>query len=565
MTTERVAWMPWGEAAFERAAREDKPILLSISAVWCHWCHVMDSTTYADPNVIEAIDAGYIPVRVDNDERPDVNARYNMGGWPTTAFLAPDGTTLTGATYLPPEPMLKALGEIARFYRERKGEIEEHARSARGAQPRYEPVTRGELRPAMVARIAETIADSYDEEYGGFGDAPKFPQPEALEFLLAEWRALGQQRYYEMVARTLRAMASGGTYDHVEGGFFRYSTTRDWSVPHFEKMAEDHAGLIRVLAQLQLWSPTGEVHAILRSATRYVRNVLRDPKTMLYAGSQDADESYYALPLEERRARSAPVVDRRSYSNWSAALAGALLWASLATDDDAMASESIATLDALHERARDDDGLLYHVVAPGGSTRVRGLLTDQVAYVRALLDAHEIAGEARFLDRARAHAASCIGRFMVSGGGFSDRVLEGTPLGRLSVQDRPLAENGIMADNLLRLATMTADNTFRTAAEATLLLYAGSRASVGSFAATYGRALRRYLCPELLVRIEGNPASSAPLREAARRLPSPFTVVVAQPAPNGPTAYLCRGTVCAPAIHDATDLRGAYETLATVR
>src|SRR5215469_15099640 len=122
-----IGWMSWGTQAFDRARSEDKPILLSISAVWCHWCHVMDETSYSDPGVITAINDRFVPVRVDNDRRPDVNARYNMGGWPTTAFLAPDGTTLTGATYLPPQQMRRALEEIARFYAERKGEIAERA------------------------------------------------------------------------------------------------------------------------------------------------------------------------------------------------------------------------------------------------------------------------------------------------------------------------------------------------------------------------------------------------------------------------------------------------------
>src|SRR5579864_9344080 len=126
-----IAGMPWGADAFARATREDKPILLSISAVWCHWCHVMDETSYSDEGVIDAIKRSYIPVRVDNDRRPDVNARYNMGGWPTTAFLAPDGTTLTGATYLPPQQMRGVLDEIARFYSEHKGDI-----SARSAELR---------------------------------------------------------------------------------------------------------------------------------------------------------------------------------------------------------------------------------------------------------------------------------------------------------------------------------------------------------------------------------------------------------------------------------------------
>jgi uncharacterized protein YyaL (SSP411 family) len=560
MTTE-IGWLPWGADAFERAAHEEKPILLSISAVWCHWCHVMDRTTYSDRSVIDAVNERFVPVRVDNDERPDVNARYNMGGWPTTAFLAPDGTTLTGATYLPPEQMRRALDEIARFYRERKGEISRRALEVRGAQRRYERAQPDELRASVAARVAETIADTYDDEFGGFGDAPKFPQPDVHEFLLAEWRVTGEQRYYDMVARTVREMSRGGMYDHVEGGFFRYSTTRDWSIPHFEKMAEDHAGLLRVLAQLQLWSPTVEVHATLRSALGYVRKTLRNPETGLFAGSQDADEEYYALPLEERRARKAPFVDRRSYSNWTAALAGAECWASLALDDDELASEAGATLDALHERAADGDGLLYHVVAPDGTKRVRGLLTDQTAYIRALLDAHEISGAERFLARAREHANRVMRVFHADGGGFSDRVPSEATLGNLSFEDRPLLENSIMAENLLRLASMTGEPSYRDTAESILLLFVHTYANAGSFAAPYARTLRRYVTPELTIRIEGAADATGEFREAARRLPSPFATVFTQPAANAPAAYVCSGTTCAAPVTQAQRLREAYESV----
>ena len=238
-----------------RAREEDRPILLSISAVWCHWCHVMDETSYSDPSVIETINRRFVPVRVDNDRRPDVNARYNMGGWPTTAFLTPDGRTLTGATYLPPAQMHRALDEIARFYAERKDEIAELPATSRSHDALRESAADGDLSDAPIARLLANLESNYDEEFGGFGDEPKFPQPEVLEFLLAEWRVSGNQRYYEMVAQTMRGMSRGGMYDHVEGGFFRYSTTRDWSVPHFEKMAEDHAGLLRVLATLSIFAP----------------------------------------------------------------------------------------------------------------------------------------------------------------------------------------------------------------------------------------------------------------------------------------------------------------------
>ena len=556
-----IDWMPWGPDAFARAAREDKPILLGISAVWCHWCHVMDETTYSDGDVISLVNDDYVAVRVDNDERPDVNSRYNMGGWPTTAFLAPDGTTLTGATYLPPKQMRQALSDIARFYREKKDEILARSQEMQGRKITFEASRPEALSEAIVDRVRGVIADAYDPEYGGFGDAPKFPQPEVLEFLLYEWRARNDRTCYDMVARTMLEMSRGGMYDHVEGGFFRYSTTRDWSVPHFEKMAEDHAGLLRVLSQLQLWAPTQAVHETLRSALTYVRTVLRNPVTGFFSGSQDADEAYFALPLEERRKDKAPFVDPRSYSNWTAGLAGAFAWAGLATDDDDLTREALVTLDALHERMRDPDGLLYHVVAPGEEPRIRGLLTDQVAYVRALLDAHEATGEARLLERARLHTDAIAQYFGAPDGGFYDHARREDVIGRLDLADRPMIENGTMAENLLRLGVMTGEDRYRETAERILTLYAASYENAGSFGATYARALRRYLTRPVSVRVRGTPEATSDLREAARRLPAAFTTVYGEVGDGTPQAYVCAGTTCAAPVTSAADLREAYESV----
>ncbi len=556
-----IGWMPWGEAAFARAAAEDKPILLSISAVWCHWCHVMDETSYSDPGVIDAIARSYVPVRVDNDRRPDINARYNMGGWPTTAFLAPDGTTLTGATYLPPQQMRNALEEIARFYAERKDEIVTRASELRARRPR-DLASGEELNDAPIVALIDALRAAFDEEFGGFGEAPKFPQPDLHEFLLGEWRLSGAQDLHDMVARTMLGMSRGGTYDHVEGGFFRYSTTRDWSVPHFEKMAEDHAGLLRVLAGLVTFAPTEEFRATLVSALGYVRTVLHDPRTGFFAGSQDADESYFALPLERRRERAEPYVDRTSYTNWTCALAGALCLSAQALDDDGLLALAQTSLDNVHDRLIDADGLAYHVLQPGGEPEVRGLLTDQVAYARALLDAYEVTGGARFLDRARSLCDSVIERFAGEDGGFHDRLPTPDALGRLAMTDRPIGENGTFADVWLRLAALTESPDYRGRAESILRVYTRNSAWAGPFAATYARALRRYLSPEVTVRIAGAPGQTAAFREAALRLPTPFVAIrTLGPEDGAVAAYVCKGRACAAPARDPGALRAAYDAL----
>ena len=573
--SEGIAWQGWGTAAFEQARREDKPVLLSISAVWCHWCHVMDRTSYADAEVIETIVRSYVPIRVDNDHRPDINARYNQGGWPTTAFLTPDGVLIAGATYLPPEQMRRALGEIAQFYREHRDEIA--ARTLEVPQrPGEIARTAGTRIDASIPdRIRARIVDAYDETYAGFGDAPKFPMTEALDFLLFEHRCSGDPRLYEIVAKTMLAMAGGGMYDPVEGGFFRYSTTRDWSVPHFEKMTEDHAGLLRLLAQLVSSTRNAAFRPTLLSAIGYVREVLRDPRTHLFAGSQDADEAYYALPLDQRRARAAPYVDRTSYSNWSAAMAGAFALAGHALDDERLAVEAEATLDVLHAQLGDGVGLLHHFIEPGAAPRVRGLLADQSAYLRALLDAHEYGGQPRFLQRARVLAQRIVEHFSSPGGGFYDSAGFEAPLGALRLRDCPLGENAILAESFMRLAQMEGDSLWRATALRILEAYAGSFERMGLFAAPYARAVRRFLQPESTVVLVGSPQETQELREAAHALALPPLVVRTVDTADAaalaarslerslhPVAYLCTAQTCAAPARTGAQLRDRFDQLA---
>src|SRR5207245_8646472 len=239
-----IGWRPWGGKAFQEAQVADKPVLLAISAVWCHWCHVMDETSYSDPEVIRLINERYVPIRVDNDERPDVHPRYNMGGWPTTAFLTPDGEILNGATYIPPDAMRHYVAEVADVWRDKRADLEPRLREMKEHAAHETAQRPGDLDRSIVDAIAALIRGQYDPEFGGFGREPKFPQPKLLRFLLDEYRRSAGDDVATMLHKTLGAMASGGMYDPLEGGFFRYSTTRAWGVPHFEKMLEDTAELL---------------------------------------------------------------------------------------------------------------------------------------------------------------------------------------------------------------------------------------------------------------------------------------------------------------------------------
>jgi uncharacterized protein YyaL (SSP411 family) len=260
-----IGWRPWGEKAFQEAQVADKPVLLAISAVWCHWCHVMDETSYSDPDVIRLINERYVPIRVDNDERPDVNRRYNMGGWPTTAFLTPDGEIVHGGTYVPPDTMRSYLASVADLWSAQRSDLAQRVAELREKENEARAPKSGDLSFQIVDQVGSLVRGQYDPQFGGFGREPKFPQPKLLRFLLDEHRRFGYPEIATMLHRTLGAMASGGMYDHVEGGFFRYSTTRQWEIPHYEKMLEDNADLLAIYAEAHRSFPTAGYDRIVRA------------------------------------------------------------------------------------------------------------------------------------------------------------------------------------------------------------------------------------------------------------------------------------------------------------
>ncbi len=439
-----IKWRGWSEGAFEEAGKLDRPILLSISAVWCHWCHVMDETTYSQEGVIDLINREYVPIRVDNDLRPDINQRYNMGGWPTTAFLTSSGEILTGATYLPPDQMTDALAKVASYYRTHQPEIANRVLEGKKRSGSTVARSAGTLDDGAVDSILDAVKNAYDHEYGGFGSAPKFPQTDALLLLLEQAQLRLDPELRAMAVHTLERMAGGGTYDHVEGGFFRYSTTQDWSVPHFEKMLEDHAGLVGALALARLQD-------ILDATTAYLDKVLRDPATGLYAGSQDADEHYYSLDADGRSKTGAPFVDRRTYTSWNAAVAVSYLDAAVRCERPLLRAHAAALLERLFkDRYRPGAGLEH-------GEGVAGQLPDQVWGLWAAIRAHQAGLGGDWLARARDIAQHLEDRYGDPElGGYFDHA--GTDqLGRLSERMKPLAENSIAAMALAELDELVGD------------------------------------------------------------------------------------------------------------
>ena len=327
-----VEWRPWGEAAFARAQAENKPILLDIGAVWCHWCHVMDRESYEDAEIAALINQHFVAVKVDRDERPDVDTRYQaavsaisgQGGWPLTAFLTPDGRPYFGGTYFPRDDRYgrpgfgRVLLAMAQVWRERKDEALETAASVMAAIEQNESFSgRGsDLSLALVEKIAGAAIGQFDPRNGGFGAQPKFPHPAALDLLLEVALSRGNDEARLAFTVTLEKMARGGVYDQLAGGFHRYSVDERWIVPHFEKMLYDNTELLRNYVHAYQ-SPISSIVredflAVAREIVAWLDGTMSDRERGGFYASQDADVGldddgdYFTWTLDEARAVLTP-------------------------------------------------------------------------------------------------------------------------------------------------------------------------------------------------------------------------------------------------------------------
>jgi len=327
-----VDWREWGAEAFDAARAEGKPILLDIGAVWCHWCHVIDRESYENPEIAAMINQLYIPVKVDRDERPDVDSRYQsaisaisgQGGWPLTAFLTPDGKPFFGGTYFPPDDAMgrpgfkRILLGVAEAFKSRRSEVDSSALALEDAVAKAEihRTARGEFDAGVVDAVIESALHLFDAEHGGFGTAPKFPHAGAIDLLLERYQATRDAKLLDVVERTLTGMAHGGVYDQIGGGFHRYSVDERWCVPHFEKMTYDNSELLKnYLHGFQVTH-----HPLFRETAEgiisWVGEVLSDRERGGFYGSQDADQTldddgdYFTWTVAELRAGLSPEESR---------------------------------------------------------------------------------------------------------------------------------------------------------------------------------------------------------------------------------------------------------------
>lgn len=499
-----VRWQEWEPGALSRAAAEGKLIFLDIGATWCHWCHVLDRTSLIDPRVVRILNEDYIPVRVDTDRRPDINERYNQGGWPTTAVLMPDGRLLTGATYLPPDALAALLEKCRDFYRRDRDRVDDYLRNAEDpsvSEAAERPGATEAPRPEDLPLVKHAVLAQYDPVHPGFFREPKFPVTDILAFLRDAWIAEGNRETGETLLRVLRRMAGSELLDRVEGGFFRYATRRDWTVPHYEKMLADNVELLALYAAAYERTAEESFASVGHDILRFLLVKLYDPAAGAFFGSQDADETYYPLPEGERAHRVAPSVDRTIFSEYNGKAVSGLVaahrafGAPAAGGGDSLLTRAERLGRFLRERMTSPgEGLVRYLPPPGEEEKAPcRLLADLAAVATGYLDLHDATGEGEYLQWAEETLGEAVSRlYRPEAFGFADRLPAKGDFGGLLQPLYPFAPNAQVACALLRCARATGREDLFTAAVRTLCGLSAEFDRRGAFGAPYGSALLLY-------------------------------------------------------------------------
>ena len=585
-----IHWSGWGAQAFERAQAEDKLILLDLTAVWCHACHVMDETTYVDPAVVELLNTGFIPVRVETDQRPDIAARYKHGGWPTTSVLLPSGEILFQANALPPDALLEVLRTSDAFYRENKrdmaervAQIWERVESAQRAsrQPH------GRIHPAMLAQILDVMRQEYDPVSGGFRDAPKFFEPEAVELAFSRHFWHRDPEWQRMALFTLDQQLK--LHDPVWGGFFRYAEEADWSHPHYEKLLSIQAA--NLLNYLEAYQVTGllQYREVVEGTMRYVMRFLADREQGGFYASQDADVrsvasldaavpggEFFALDESQRLAVGIPFVDRNKLTDWNALMIKAALRVSQVLGNAEARAFALKTLRRLYKERYQPGRGLAHLLHDGHPGEF-GLLADQVFFADASLEAFVTTGSSRYLEQAQTVVEDVIRLFEDGqGGGYFDRTPSSSSLGLLKFPHKDLPVNAALSLVFSDLFYLTQDLRYREKAEHVLqmLMEAGSLP-----VAQTGLALHRFLYYPVHIVVVGEKSQSEARRLFNRSLAlyPPGKLVrfldprvdslsigeVTFPNVAGPFAYVCTDRLCSSPIAGADELPDRFREMPT--
>ena len=540
-----VDWRPWGPEVFEEAKRTDKPVLLSIGYSTCHWCHVMAHESFEDETVAQAVNAAFLPVKVDREERPDVDAVYmaaclamnGSGGWPLTVLLTPDQKPFWAGTYLPKDQLLHLLRKAARLWREDRAGVLVTGDTLTAHLQQEEQARPGTPSRELVRQAVSQFAQSYDERWGGFGAAPKFPTPHNLIFLLRYAQLAKEEHAREMALHTLNNMYRGGLFDHVGGGFSRYSTDQHWLVPHFEKMLYDNALLALAYTEAFQHTRCPIYGKITRRTLDYVLRELSGPQGGFCCG-QDADSDgvegkYYALTPDElaqalggvdglrfcqwygitpegnfegksipnllgqsqfdqdpedmaalreqmyayRLSRTALHRDDKVLTAWNGLVMAALARAGLVLDEPWYLDAARQTAEFLAEKLTTSDGRLLARWRDGDAAHP-GKLDDYAFLAYGLLELYSATFDASYLTRA-VGLADCLLKLFFDGerGGFYPYASNGEQLltrTKEAYDGAMPSGNSIAALVLFRLSRLTGEMRWREAADLQLSWLAGA-------------------------------------------------------------------------------------------
>jgi uncharacterized protein len=536
-----VDWYPWGPDAFAASRLRDRPILLSIGYSACHWCHVMAHESFEQPSVADVMNAGFVCVKVDREERPDVDSIYmeavqaitGGGGWPMTVFLLPDGRPFHGGTYFPRDQFVQLMDQVSGLWSQRRPDLEDAATKLADAVRRgtslpgaglAAPADSGASRsPALLAATADALLARFDPQWGGFGRAPKFPQPPMLEALILAYHRTRRADVLEAVTTTLDAMAAGGIYDHLGGGFARYSTDRTWLVPHFEKMLYDNALLARVY--LHGWQVTGfaRYRQVVKETLGYLltppmrlpdaglasaedadsegvegRFYVWDHGEVLDVGGEEAVEWYGVTPggnwdghnilhrpergalarqpaveagraalFERRQMRVRPGLDDKVLTEWNAMAVAALAECGAAMQNTAWVEAAGRVGRFLVDNLRSEDGR-WRRSWQAGHARHLAYASDYAWLIEAFTRLGEATGEAEWIAEAAQAADGLIDLFWDrSAFGTTGRDAEALIARPVDTQDGALpSANSVAASALQRLTGLTGVDRYRGHAHA---------------------------------------------------------------------------------------------------
>jgi uncharacterized protein YyaL (SSP411 family) len=509
-----ITWWEWGDEAFQAAQQQDKPVVVFLTAFWCGYCQRMDETSLSNDEVIALLNAFFVPIRVEESQRPDVDLRYNQHGWPTIAFLTPTGDHLASVNYTAPEPFTQLLVRLVDAYQRDKSTL--HAAAARNradALARQSQEAPAPLGAAIVAEIAGMVEGLADPVHGGYGTKNKFLHAEANEFLLYLFEATGTSFYRDHMRLTLDKMRHSRTFDAEDGGFFRYSSRVDWQEPHPEKLLDDQAALLRNYLRMYLLTDELSYRETAEGLVDYLNTALSEATQPCFFGCQD-----YVRPDLSASVSGTPgpppllsLIDELVYCDANARAASTYLdaWWLLGRQD--CQARALNILETLWDTLRAPDGGMYHY--SDGTPHVPGLLTDSVMTGLALLDAHAVCGHARYLERARQLAEDIVRRHRNAGGGFDDISLAGPA--SLQYPVTVLTQNASVASFFVRLADLSGDMAYRKTAHWALRRFPNAHRTYEAFAAGFGHALGRLLALPLVITIAGAPGDAG-VRSLAR-------------------------------------------------